>query len=230
MDIDYSNYHRDSDYRKFEPMFRNIFLKRYYLIKRYVRSGPGKVLDIGCSNGVFLDLFGERGWETWGIEPSESGDVAGKKGHKIIASFFEKVELSKNYYDLVIMNHTLEHMDNPSFVLKKIHTILKKGGTLFIDVPNAGGFGARLFGKYWPYRLPDEHKWQFTKRTLSEIVGKSGFKILCWESRSGIFEYANPLLELKRKRFVIDILTAPYAVIATVLKMGDSMSIVGRKV
>ena len=62
----YKKYHRDDTYLENESLFRNIFQKRYTLISKYIES-PSKVLDIGCSNGVFLDLYMES--ETWGVEP-----------------------------------------------------------------------------------------------------------------------------------------------------------------
>ncbi len=227
MDINYQTYHRDYDYQKYEEMFRNIFMKRFNLVSKYVKKG--KVLDIGCSNGVFLDLFKESGWETWGVEPSENSETARKKGHKVMKGFFEKVNLPKNYFDLVIMNHTLEHMDSPVSVLKKVSGILKKDGILLVDVPNFGSLLSKLMGNKWPYLLPDEHKWQFTKASLTEIFKEGGYRVLYWESRSGIFEFSNPFLELGRKRFILEILSSPYSLLATLLNMGDSMSMVGRK-
>lgn len=233
--INYKNYYRDREYRQSEELFKNIFKKRYHLI---VKSNPAgwTVLDIGCSNGVFLDLFKETGWETWGVEPSGSADVAKRKRHKIIKNYFEKANLPKNYYDLVIMNHTLEHMENPSEVLSKIHKLLKPEGILFVDVPNAGGLGARILGKNWPYLLPEEHKHQFTRQSLTSLLEKSDFKVIHFESRSGLFEYANPLAELyqallgMKKRLFTDIFLFPFSLAATILNMGDSMSLVARSI
>ena len=232
LNIDYSKYHRDNEYSDNEKLFKNIFKKRFRLIKLYNKS-PKTVLDIGCSNGVFLDLF--EGSETWGVEPSENAKKAIAKGHKVINTHFEDANLPQNYFDLVIMNHTLEHVKDANVVLLKINKILKKNGILFIDVPNAGGLSSKMLGDKWPYKLPNEHTYQFTKDSLSEIVEDSGFKILHWESRSGLFETANPLLELwqslvgLKKRFLTNLLTTPYALLATLLNMGDSMSIIARK-
>jgi len=224
------NYHRDKDYLANEKLFRNIFQKRFNLIKQYHLAGGRKtVLDIGCSNGVFLDLFKESGFETWGVEPSGNAGVASKKGHKILKTTFEKANLPENYFDLVIMNHVLEHVDNSTPVLAKVYRLLKSNAILFVDVPNAGGLGSKILGKHWPYLLPKEHKHQFTKESLTKMLGDNGFRVLHWESRSGIFEYANPLKELGRKRFLIDILNSPYSLVATALEMGDSMSFVAKK-
>src|SRR3989304_7416626 len=91
-DFDYENYHRDSDYEKFRKHFRNIFQKRSNIVGRYVK-GNGIILDIGASVGEMLSLFKEKGWETWGVEPSESASVAKSKGHKMIKTTFEKAKL-----------------------------------------------------------------------------------------------------------------------------------------
>ncbi len=232
MDINYKSYHRDSQYKENEDLFKNIFRKRYKLISRYIKS-PKTVLDIGCSNGVFLDLF--RGSETWGVEPSKNANIAISKGHNILNTNFEKAKLPVNYFDVIIMNHTLEHVKNADIVLIKIYRLLKIGGILFIDVPNAGGLGSRILGNKWPYKLSIEHTYQFTKESLSKIVTSSGFKVLHWESRSGLFEYANPVLEVWqsfigfKKRLFLNIMLTPYYIIATILNMGDSMSIIAKK-
>lgn len=231
--MDYKKYHRDKTYSENESLFRNIFHKRVNIIKKNISNG--KVLDIGASTGVMLDIFKENGWETWGVEPSKSGKIAKQKGHEIILDFFEKAKLPNNYFDVVIMNHTLEHMDDPDIVLNKINMALKSDGMLLVDVPNAGGIGSTILGDKWPYRLPEEHKHQFTRQTLSKIFEEAGFKIIHFESRSGIFEMANPIKEIFeslitfKKRFFTNIIFLPYSLIATLLDMGDSMSMVGRK-
>ena len=229
---DYKKYHRDLEYQKNEELFKNIFKKRLSILKKYVKI-PKTVLDIGWSNGIFLDLFENS--ETWGIEPSSSGYGIKDGRHKILHEYFEKAKLPQNYFDLVIMNHTLEHVVDAEIVLAKVYRLLKKGGILFIDVPNAGGLGSILLGNKWPYLLPNEHTYQFTKDSLSKIIEESNFKILHWESRSGLFELPNPLLDLYqsligfKKRFIINLLTFPYSLFATYLNMGDSMSFIVRK-
>src|SRR5688572_8359083 len=78
MNVDYEEYHRDSDYDQFDAYFKNIFQKRYNTISKY--KNKGKILDIGASTGALLTIFQENGWEVVGIEPSKSAKVAQKKG------------------------------------------------------------------------------------------------------------------------------------------------------
>lgn len=232
--ISYSEYHRDRDYLENENLFKNIFRKRFVIINKFVNK-KGKVLDIGSSIGIMLDIFKEDGWETWGVDPSESSIEAKKRGHKIIRNYFEKTDLPENFFDLVILNHTLEHLENPLGILKKVYSILKKGGIVLVDVPNFGGLSSKILKSKWPFLVPNEHINQFTKESLARIMKEAGFKILHLESRSGLFEYANPLLELwqalitLKKRFFKDLIIFPYSLIATLLNKGDSMSVIGKK-
>ena len=232
MGIDYKNYHRDDDYNKMESTFKNIFKKRFKLISKFIKN-PKRVLDIGCSNGVFLDLYHNS--ETWGVEPSSIGYRIKDVRHRIIHEYFEDAKIPENYFDLVIMNHTLEHVKDADLVLAKIYELLRKNRILFIDVPNAGGLGSKIMGDNWAYRLANEHNYQFTKVSLSKKLKDSGFKIIHWESRSGLFEFANPLQDLLlsllsfKKRFFTNLFNLPYSMFVTILNMGDSMSIICKK-
>ncbi len=113
------NYHRDEDYKKYEGLFENMFLKRLNLISRFVKKG--RMLEIGSSTGVMLKLFTKRGWDALGVEPSGSSREAKKKGLRVLNVKFEDSKLPNDYFDLVVLNHTLEHMDNSRQVLKKIN-------------------------------------------------------------------------------------------------------------
>ena len=231
--LSYRKYHRDQEYQEFESQFRNIFLKRFYLVKKFVDFG--RILDIGCSTGTLLSLFKKDGWEVWGIEPSQSATIAEKRGIIVKKTTFEKVDLPQNYFDVVILNHTLEHLANPLEVVKKVKAVLKNGGLILIDVPNFGGFSARILRSRWPYLVPDEHTYQFTQDSLKKILKKAGFRYLFSESRSGIFDYGKPLAEILgsllslKKRFFADTLGLPGALMATVLNQGSSLSMIGKK-
>lgn len=232
MDINYTNYHRDKEYLENEKLFRNIFKKRQKIISKFSKN-PRIVLDIGCSNGVFLDLY--KSCETWGVEPSKNYKIAETKGHRIVNTTFEKANLPQNYFDLIIMNHTLEHVKDAEIVLAKIYRLLEKDGLLFIDVPNAGGLGSKLLKDKWPYKLPKEHTYQFTGKSLTKLVEDTGFKVLHWESRSGLFELSNPFLDLFqslitfKKRFITNVILSPYYLLVTLFNMGDSMTLIAKK-
>jgi len=230
----YDRYHRDNDYVNYGMHFRNIFLKRFKIVKRYKKSG--RVLDIGTSTGGMLDNFIDDGWETWGVEPSGNFEIAKAKGHRILHDEFEKAKMPSSYFDVVVANHVLEHVEDPVVFLKKVERILKKGGFVLIDVPNFGGLRSQLYRTHWKYLTLNEHKWHFTRQSLAGLFDKVGLKVIGFESRSGLYEFGYPFQELwqalvgRKKRFFTHFWHLPLDTVATILKRGDSFSLVGKKV
>jgi hypothetical protein len=135
------------------------------------------------------------------------------------------------------MNHTLEHVADPTFVLTKARKLLTKSGLLFIDVPNFDSFSSKLFGKNWKYLLPEEHVHHFTKRTLEKCLTKSGLKPIYTNTWTGIFDIDSPLKKIFTqlssgkpylyKSLVLDLLNIPLDIISThVLKNGTNLVVI----
>ena len=84
---------------------------------------PVTVLDIGCGDGLFLNLFTETQGhlvETHGLDfNAEAAEKAAQSGHKSYAGRFEDVELPENYFDLVIASHVIEHVEDPKGFTEK---------------------------------------------------------------------------------------------------------------
>ena len=229
---DYKKYHRDEEYEEGATHFRNIFLKRVQIIGKFFDE-PGKTLEIGCSVGILLSILKEKGWEVWGVEPSKSAKAAGKRGIRIIDKIFEKALLPQGYFDLIILNHTLEHLEDPLGILKKARTLLKEGGKIFVDVPNFGSLSSSILGRRWPYLAPEEHIHHFESRTLRKAVKMAGFKVIFESSHSGIFDLGNPVKGLydellsRPRSFVKYLITAPWAFFTTLIGRGISLTVVG---
>ncbi len=230
----YGAYHRDPDYLKYDKDFENIFAKRFELLSKRFEK-PGKVIEIGASTGLLLSIFKAHGWETLGVEPSESAKAARKKSIKIIDLPFEKVDLGMNSFDLAILNHTLEHMTDPLFALKKVNVILKPKGLVYIDVPNFGSLAQKVQKEYWKALLPREHVHHFSKETLTKMLRKANFDTVWWGSWSGIFDVANPIkretIKIKSRNIhlIADILDLPSNIITTIFKCGTNLAVIGRK-
>jgi len=232
--VSYRKYHRDPDYAKYEADFANIFQKRFNLLARNFDT-PGKVIEIGASIGVLLSIFKNHGWEVVGVEPSESAKKARKKGINIVNQPFESIELKENDFDLAIMNHTLEHLNDPLAILKKVNKILKPKGLVYVDVPNFGSFSQNIQKQYWDALLPEEHVHHFTKDTLLKMMRKADFEIVWWGSWSGIFDVASPIqreyLKIKRRDIYLlsDLLDLPGNIFATTFKRGTNLAAIGMK-
>lgn len=188
---DFLGYFQMSKY--YQKLFSNILSH----IEKYKKDG--NFLDIGCSVGTLLQIAKKKGFQVYGVESSRwAADYCRKKLKRTVYSGeFEKVRLSQNYYDVVVINHVLEHMVNPLKTLNKIRRILKEKGILLIGVPNIQSIMFTLLRENWPGLQSGMHVWQFNKKTLTKLSQKAGFKVIRVWSETGFTPGAHLLKRLK---------------------------------
>jgi len=90
-------------------------------------------------------------------------------------------------FDCITLWHSLEHVRDPSAILRDCKKILKPGGVLLIAVPDAGGLEARTFGARWFHLDVPRHLFHFTRKSLASVLRAAGFAGLrSWHQE---FEY-----------------------------------------
>jgi len=148
----------------------------------------GALLEIGVGSGSFLAYAQERGFVPLGcdLSPAICRRVERNIGVRMHCGPLESLP-DQQRFDVVVMNHVLEHVSDPQSLLKGALAHLKPGGVLHLAVPNVAAWEARLPGwnSYEPY-----HLLYFTPRTLRATAEKAGFEILevtTHESFSGWF-------------------------------------------
>jgi 2-polyprenyl-3-methyl-5-hydroxy-6-metoxy-1,4-benzoquinol methylase len=144
-------------------------------IQEYKSSG--KILDIGCSTGFFLDIAKNRGWETVGIELGiEEASKAQLKGHVVHKETIEKIPESE-MFDVVTMWDVLEHIPDGIDQLKKINQHLNNKGILFFQIPNSDALAAKIMRS--ECRMFDglEHTNLYNPKTIIMLAEKSGFLV-----------------------------------------------------
>lgn len=149
----------------------------YKFLLKYVSKG--KVLDVGAGTGVFLSGFKKRGWKIDGVELSLLAVSVARRKFKINLRKGDLLDLKlpENKFDLVTLNHVLEHVYEPRQTLMKVSKLLKKGGIVMISCPNIEAIGADLFkGKWYAIDAP-RHLYQFSSLTIVRMLKESGFKI-----------------------------------------------------
>ncbi len=136
----------------------------------------GKILDIGCGDGVFLDVVRKYGWEPHGVEiNSDAAKRANALGMKVHAGDLLSAAYPANQFDLIRMWSVLEHTPNPKEVLAEILRILKKGGVLVLQVPNIRSKAFEWFGPYWTGLDLPRHLVHFSPETLQNLLRSVGF-------------------------------------------------------
>jgi len=160
-------------------------------------EGGGRLLDVGCWHGGFLALVRRAGLyrELCGVDVvAEAVEAAREKGFEA-----QTVDLNRDplpfpdrHFDGVAMLAVLEHVFDPYSAIREIHRVLRPGGELVIDVPNAASLTNRariLFGRL-PVTSADTgwdggHLHYFTKHALDRFLRKEGFDVLARKTTGG---------------------------------------------
>ncbi len=106
------------------------------LIKKYKDSTKLSVIDIGCGGGEIMNLLNNMGISVFGIDPDKKCIELSSKYGKCkqgqisdLGRFYKK-----NQFDVAIVSHVLEHLENPKAAINKIKYISKK--RIIIAIPN----------------------------------------------------------------------------------------------
>jgi 2-polyprenyl-3-methyl-5-hydroxy-6-metoxy-1,4-benzoquinol methylase len=153
----------------------------------------GRVLDVGCSTGDYLEFLKKLGWkETWGIEnnPRPAEFARERKGLTIYAGSLDENFQPPHSFDAVTAWHVLEHVRDPRDFLRSAHRVLKNGGQFLLGLPNVEAADRQVFGPYWwPWEVP-RHLWHFDAGSLSRLLAEAGFKV----ERVTYSAHPNPLI------------------------------------
>ena len=141
---------------------------------------PGRrVLDVGAAGGSFLAEARKRGYEPFGVEPSQWMCRFAREhyGLPVEPGTLEDVKREDGSLDLLSLWDVLEHTTDPTAVLRRAHALLAPGGTLAISVPDYGSLAARGMGRRWVFLLT-VHLYYFTRTTLADLLRRCGFEPL----------------------------------------------------
>lgn len=137
---------------------------------------PGdRVLDIGAGAGFFSRVLAENGVDYLGIEPNAgyatfARETLGLSGVKV--GFLADLD-GEARFDIITINHVFEHLPDPNESLARMWRLLRPGGRIIMEVPNAEA----------DYHSPDKvfhvgHLYWYTPSTLAAMVVKNGMGVL----------------------------------------------------
>lgn len=148
---DIYRHYRDTFFRK--ESVKEIFLRienlhpseseneyRYQWFRNHVGMEKGSVLDIGSGFGIWPAMLKRHGWEIYCTEPNEESCKFINEYLHIPCQNSFNLDQVEGPYDVVTIVHVLEHIEFHTDFLKGIKGVLKPGGTLFVEVPDASEF------------------------------------------------------------------------------------------
>jgi len=152
-------------------------------LQRYRRSG--RLLDIGCSTGLFLRLAVEAGWEAQGIEYSaDSAEIArSTSSAHVVTGTLRPGTFHPGTFDVVTMWDVIEHLPDPRESLRIAVELLAPGGMIVLKTPNCDGLYPQVSLKFkstlhfWGHPDPPGHLFQFSVRTLTELLRRFDLQV-----------------------------------------------------
>lgn len=131
---------------------------------------PGRVLDVGCSRGGFLEVFARHGHEGWGLEYGAEAAAAAAERFPVVRGDLLSAEL-EGPFDLVVFRGVIEHVPRPIATLRRAWELLRPGGLLYItSTPNRDALCCELFRERWNQHEPEGHLFHLAVRHLDGLL------------------------------------------------------------
>lgn len=140
---------------------------------------PGSMLEIGCGTGDVLAYWRSKGWEVFGIEPSDSACRIAREdyGLDVLQTTLEDAEIDSNQFDLILFDNVFEHLQRPFNALSTCRDLLAPGGHVVIESPNIESLSFALFRSYWSDLDVPRHQFHFSPDVLERAARNEGFRL-----------------------------------------------------
>ena len=138
----------------------------------------GRVLDVGCGFGFFMEALEGRGYEPCGLEISDyARDRARERTRApIVAGSAEQTfPFEAGSFDAVTMFDVIEHLEEYEAALAECRRVLRPGGHLFVITLSGHSIARPLLGKHWSWHKDDTHVHMFTPGSLKRALKDAGF-------------------------------------------------------
>jgi 2-polyprenyl-3-methyl-5-hydroxy-6-metoxy-1,4-benzoquinol methylase len=140
-----------------------------------VLAPGGTLLDVGCSTGDVVAAAAAAGMRARGIDPDPRAIAVGRSAGRAVEA--QALTAVDGRFDVILMNHALEHVHDPDAFLRAARERLALGGRLVVNVPNRQGWPARLMRDQWAGWLPAEHVFHYTPRAMRALAARTGLRV-----------------------------------------------------
>ena len=147
-------------------------------VRRLPPIQPGRLLEIGCASGAWLNMMREQGWQVEGIEFSDAAARhARAQGLAVQTASVETAKAPTVPLDLIAAWMVLEHLHEPLAALRRLRDWTRPDGWLIAAVPDSNALSRRLSGEHaYDLHLPN-HLYHYTPRTLAVLLHAAGWQL-----------------------------------------------------
>ncbi|MBD3246209.1 MAG: methyltransferase domain-containing protein [Candidatus Omnitrophica bacterium] len=153
---------------------KNVFLTQMARVRVSLlqRSAPkGRVLEIGCATGEFVEEAARNGWEIEGIDTSPHYTRhAQARGLPVQCRSIDELAPDEKF-DVICMFHLIEHIPAPFPFLHALRRHLRAQGKVVLITPNADARTDRIFGQAHPKFRQADHVVLYSRRGIEALLG-----------------------------------------------------------
>ena len=211
-------------------------MARRYL-RRLARTGAtgGRLLDVGCAAGFFLDEARQAGWDARGVEVSEYAATYAKQtfGLDVVRGIFPAVDLGAATYDAVTFFNVIEHLPAPREVEARLAQLVRRGGVVAIETWDWQSLIARKLGTAWHQYDPRYVASFFDRRAVESLFQAPSWRIESYRSAAKWISLRRGLDILHRKHHGLPLPAAVRAVATRIdlpYRLGDLVWVIMRRV
>lgn len=150
-------------------------------------SLDSKILDVGCGAGHLLHSMKEAGFKNLlGIDPFNKEDIQYDNGLTIVKNSIHELPDgdstdahygTDNGWDLIMFNHSFEHVYDQYEVLEKAQKLLKSGGVCMLRIPTVTSWAWRHYGENWVQLDAPRHLFLHSIKSVHILAEKTGFNL-----------------------------------------------------
>ena len=216
------------------------------LLKKLKVTKGQRLLDIGCGAGEKLAILRDSlGLDVTGIEPKPAAAHTARSmfGLTVTAGVFSPGDYPENSFDLVRINHVIEHVPDPVNLLNGIYRVLKPGGLLIGETENIFCPSFSVFGRYWALLHLPYHLVLFSEKSLDQTFKRSQFQSVTIRSTGDAPAWSLSLQNVLRRKksndsrtssrmrgyVVLTLLSVPLSFLETRLAQGPVLVFHSRK-
>lgn len=157
----------------------DVTLRRYDELLDHLERyrDTGRIIDVGCGSGLFVQRAIQRGWEAQGTEyPGPALNLCHARNIPVIEGPFEPSNYPAGHFDVVCSFEVIEHVIDPRNEIARMQKVLRPGGAFYVTTPNFNCLARRLQPGTWNIANYPEHLAYFTPGTLHKLLEQNGLR------------------------------------------------------
>jgi 2-polyprenyl-3-methyl-5-hydroxy-6-metoxy-1,4-benzoquinol methylase len=166
----------------FSEQYRRVYRDYVSWMRRHVQLTGARSLDVGCFTGELVATMLDAGADAHGVElqPEAVAIAQQRLPNRVFEINIDSGSgpFADQSLDVVTMMAVIEHVQEPLKLLRRVRSLLKGGGWLFLETPNASSWPAMTTGRFWPLLAPVEHLHLFSKPAIRHALAQADFELV----------------------------------------------------